>query len=183
MAMMRSAPEALAFTGRFQSVEIGEPISVLVGTFRSPLDQGRLLGELTLRRLQELTLVVHVPLHLPPLEMGELLDLAAGIARKVVVTTSPVDRGSTVSLTVDDLRSECRRQRPCLLLFEPESQRAVVGSMLALEVGDTFALVWPDDPDLPDPTALIIQGARWRASLESAEDGEFYWLPPEPGSP
>ncbi len=177
MAMTKSFPTRSTGACLFRAVKIDEPISVWVATFRSPREQGRCLGELMHRKPPGLVVVSYIASSFPPLEVAALLDLSTGIARRVVLTTAPCSPEPGTRVTADNLRAETQRRWPCLVQFEPEPERAVIGVMQSLREGDTLVLLWPDDANVPSASSLVAQGARWRASCDTPEDGEFHWLP------
>ena len=158
---------------QFQDLEIGEPITVRLACFHSTADIRASLKMLRRPPTPNLTLVIHLPRRLGGQELMGLLDQATGMAGRVVLT--PPQENTTGSERQFQMAG--RQKWPCQVQIEPEALRAVVGAMQSLKAGDTLALLWPDEVGMADPASLVALGARWRASWEVPEDGEFYWLP------
>ncbi len=160
--------------GKLRNLDIGEPIAVTLALFDSPADLGACLKELRSVSGPDLLLLVHLCTSFAGQEMMGLLDLATGMAERVVLVPSP-----GVSTFIEESLPVAGMPRwPCPVQFEPDPLRAVVGAMQSLLPGQTLAVLWPDTPGLADPSALVALGARWRSSLEAPENGEFHWLPP-----
>jgi len=160
--------------GQFQNLEIGEPITVRLTCFHSTADMRASLKMLRRLPTPNLTLVIHLPRNLGGQELMGLLDQATGVAGRVVLIPSQ----ASATATERQLQMAGRQQWPCQVQIEPEALRAVVGAMQSLRAGYTLALLWPDEAGIADPASLVALGARWRASWEVPEDGEFHWLPP-----
>lgn len=177
MPVALSTPCPSALPRRFHSLDIGEPISVRLVIFGSPSDLRARLKELRFSPTSSILLVVHLSSCIAPNEAMELLDQATARAARVVLIPP---RGNSTSS--ENLRKIAGQQHwPGSVLIEPEPERAVIGAMQSLREGDTFALLWSNEPGLSDPSSLVVQGARWRSSWDAPENGEFHWLPPELG--
>ncbi len=161
--------------GKFHKFDIGEPIIVKLALVRSPADLRACLSELRSFRKGRLFLVARLPGEIGRDGWMALLDTATPLAGRVILVPPQAP-----TLTLEPLPEIVACQTwPCPLAVEPDPQRAVVGTMQSVSMGDTLAVLWPET-GVAELLSHVVQAARWRSSWEAPEEGEFHWLPPEP---
>jgi hypothetical protein len=104
-------------------------------------------------------------------ELEALLDLASSKAARVVLTWT-----SSHAAPKANSRWLPGGRWPAQVLLEHDPFKAIVGAMLALNAGDSLAVLWPSGDETPI-RYWIHQGERWREHWEAPEEGEFHPLP------
>ncbi len=164
-----------ATVGKFHKFDIGEPICVKLALVRSPADLRDCLSELRSFRKGRLFLVARLPDEIGRDGWMAMLDTATPLALRVILVPPQAP-----ALTLEPLTEIVAHHTwPCPLVVEPDPQRAVIGIMQSVTMGDTLAVLWPET-GVAELLSLVLQAARWRATWEAPEQGEFHWLPPEP---
>jgi hypothetical protein len=161
--------------GKFHRFDIGEPICVKFALVGSPADLRECLNELRSFRKERLFLVARLPGGIGRDGWMAMLDTATPLTLRVILVPPQAP-----ALTLEPLTEIVTDHRwPCPLAVEPNPQRAVIGIMQSVAMDDTLAVLWPET-GVAELLSLVVQAARWRATWEAPEDGEFHWLPPEP---
>ncbi|MFN8643906.1 MAG: hypothetical protein U0802_20460 [Candidatus Binatia bacterium] len=161
----------------FERCDLDESIDVRVARY----DAGELSAVMEacseLPRARRVTIVAALPRAAHAAAARAAIARAGLLAHTLVVVTIDDDLERWGGLTPGDLRALARGFGDARVLLEPAPGRAVVGAMQWLAAGDTFAVLWPRDRDLPDPGALVRAGGAWRAAWDAPEDGEFHDAP------
>jgi len=169
---------------KFRRVEINEPIRVLVGLAETALDVGGCLAELQARVETRLILVINIPDGLREEDLADVLRVAAALSDRLVLTADERGRQAWGQLLLSDIDvSHCQIDQRGMVFTDPLPGRAVIAAMQGLNSGETFAVIWPNGSGFDSISSLVVQGARWRATWEAPEDGEFHYLPQQPDSP
>lgn len=163
--------------GTLQPFAIEEPIKVWLGRYHAADEFARLCNHLWKTRPAADTLTVVICLHANDdvLNLKAFLDPLGAVVR-VVLTSAKPSTAAKWPLLWSDLRAEADTRRMKSLQIEPDADRAVIGAMQSLQAGDTFAVLASTDIEAERVAGWLIQGARWRGSLEAQDEDVFHHL-------
>lgn len=179
-ATSRDLEHASAQKGPLHRVALDEPIGVWAGPC-GPTDVDVALSACcSLPHHGRLTLVLWLPQTTPATDAARALAKAGAFADTLVLIASEGDRLRWGALGVADLCAIARGSGGVRVLVEPDSRRAVAGSMQRLRSGDTFCVVWSTERGRPALDGLLALGAAWRNAWDEPEDGEFHGSPRGP---
>lgn len=169
-----SAP---ANPGFLRPFDIEEPILVWFGRYLDDDDLSRACRQLLKLRNADGALTVVICRHADDVELklGALLDQVGTVDRVVLTATKP-STAAQWPVSWGDLQAEADKRRMKSVRIETAVDRAVIGVMQSLQAGDTFAVLTSADIDADRVTGWLIQGARWRGSLEAQDEDVFHHL-------
>jgi|GEM_PF-4522296 len=152
-------------------LSLGESIPVHLASPSSRQDYQRALRGLRGPGSSRRTVLLALSACADATELEGLLDQASSKAARVVLTWAGSHAAPEASA-----RWQPGGRWPAQVLLEHDPFKAVVGAMLALNVGDSLAVLWPRGDETPI-RYWIHQGERWREHWEAPEEGEFHPLP------
>lgn len=163
--------------GLLQPFEFDEPIPVWFGRYLDDDELSRTCRQLLKLRNAGGALTVVICRHADDAELnlGALLD-QVGTADRVVLTAAKASTAAQWPIQWGDLRAEADKRRMKSVQIETAVDRAVIGAMQSLQAGDTFAVLVSADIETDRVTGWLIQGARWRGSLEAQDEDVFHHL-------